>query len=557
MRDPHINCSALPASTPALLRTIAWLDDPRRSAASTRATPTAAMAAASVSARGELPVVRTVTAFVSPATAAQAKTLCAAAGTVLAACLSRLSANGYTVQTVRVALSPFESWLGTAPGIESAAATNAYRAMLTESAAAALEAAKHAFRAAGAGDDAPGVLLTVGPASSPAGALAIPHLVRTTPGVTASADVGRARGAGGNAVSRALATLAPSADPAMCRACAQVMSELATTTEDAAGNFQFAALARVEPCTPFFPAAFAPLAGAAAPADAAASQAGRAVVGSIHTAPAATSSHDAAPEHRVLVALGLQHLNVTVPAAEAVASADPAGHSNPTAVAEAVAASLLPHARALQADIESVVGDPDLVTAVKSAMGDPSSPVTIDYCGMDTSFAPNPSAPALDRLFHAAGVPHPGASGSLALASALTAACKTLGVGASVRPLLVGYCGLMLPPLEDLGLAKAVSRGQLAVSDLLSLSAVCGIGLDTVPVHVQGLFADAEQADGERAAAAGVAAPLERVIGDVAAMAYRLGKPLSCRLFPYPSDVGAATTFDHPHMCNTSVMALP
>ncbi|KAA0178173.1 hypothetical protein FNF27_00030 [Cafeteria roenbergensis] len=516
--------------------------------------------------RGELPVVRTITAFVSPATAAQAKALSAAAGAVLAACFARLSEGGYAVQTVRVALSPFESWLGVAPGVDDEAATTAYRASLAEAAAAALEAAKHSYHAAGAGDDAPGVLLTVGPASSPAGALAIPHLVRTTPGVTASADVGRARGADGDAGSRTLMTMAPSADPAMCRACAEVMSELATTTEDAAGNFQFAALARVDPCTPFFPAAFAPPAGGAAPADAAASAAGRAAIGAEPAVGGgATGRGAAALGPRVLVALGLQHLNITVPAAEAAAAADPAGHAQPAAVAGAVTAALRPHVRALQADIEAVVADPSLAAAVAAAhgggAGGSGGAPALAYIGTDTSFAPNPSAPALDRLFRAAGVPHPGASGSLALASALTAACKTLGVGASARPLLVGYCGLMLPPLEDLGLASAVSRGQLTVSDLLSLSAVCGIGLDTVPVHVPGLFPDSETAGAdsgaEGVAAAGVAPPLERVIGDVAAMAYRLGKPLSCRLFPYASAAGSATEFDHPHMCNTSVMALP
>lgn len=47
---------------------------------------------------------------------------------------------------------------------------------------------------------------------------------------------------------------------------------------------------------------------------------------------------------------------------------------------------------------------------------------------------------------------------------------------------ICGYSGLMLPPLEDSRLVKEVQAGHLSVRALLDLSAVCGIGLDTVPV---------------------------------------------------------------------------
>jgi uncharacterized protein (UPF0210 family) len=114
----------------------------------------------------------------------------------------------------------------------------------------------------------------------------------------------------------------------------------------------------------------------------------------------------------------------------------------------------------------------------------------------------------------------------------------------------------MLPPLEDVGLAEGAANGDYGVTTLLALSSVCGIGLDTVPVHVAGLFGS------DDSAATAATSPkrchcIERVLSDVAGLAYRLGKPLSCRLFPYPAASGEATAFDHPHMCNTAVFALP
>ena len=45
-----------------------------------------------------------------------------------------------------------------------------------------------------------------------------------------------------------------------------------------------------------------------------------------------------------------------------------------------------------------------------------------------------------------------------------------------------GYCGLMLPVMEDLVLAAraAESPPAFTLRDLLTFSSVCGVGLDTV-----------------------------------------------------------------------------
>jgi uncharacterized protein (UPF0210 family) len=127
-----------------------------------------------------------------------------------------------------------------------------------------------------------------------------------------------------------------------------------------------------------------------------------------------------------------------------------------------------------------------------------------------------------------------GASGTLAAASAVTRMLKRLPFEQ------VGYSGLMLPVLEDTVLAVRASAGLVSVSELLLYSAVCGTGLDTVPLP-------------------GDAAPeeLAAVILDVAAMAVALRKPLSCRLFPVPGKTaGQRTEYDSPYLVNGSVLPL-
>lgn len=127
-----------------------------------------------------------------------------------------------------------------------------------------------------------------------------------------------------------------------------------------------------------------------------------------------------------------------------------------------------------------------------------------------------------------------GASGTLAAASALTRMLKRLPFEH------VGYSGLMLPVLEDSRLAARASAGLASVSELLLYSAVCGTGLDTVP-----LPGDATPEE------------LAAIMLDVAAMALALGKPLSCRLFPVPGKTaGERTEYDSPYLVNGSILPL-
>jgi len=70
---------------------------------------------------------------------------------------------------------------------------------------------------------------------------------------------------------------------------------------------------------------------------------------------------------------------------------------------------------------------------------------------------------------------------------------------------------------------------------------VCGAGLDTVPLPGD---ATADQ--------------LSALLLDVAALAVRLGKPLTARLMPVPGkSAGEKTEYDFGYFCNGQIMALP
>eukprot|EP00128_Syssomonas_multiformis_P003817 Colp12_sorted_trinity150504_noHs@30379 len=98
----------------------------------------------------------------------------------------------------------------------------------------------------------------------------------------------------------------------------------------------------------------------------------------------------------------------------------------------------------------------------------------------------------------------------------------------------------MLPVLEDVGLAARISEGNTTIQSLLLYSSVCGCGLDCVPIP-----GDANLKD------------LALIYLDVAAMAFKLNKPLTARLFPAPGlKAGEVTSFDSPHLTNCKVIPL-
>jgi uncharacterized protein len=155
------------------------------------------------------------------------------------------------------------------------------------------------------------------------------------------------------------------------------------------------------------------------------------------------------------------------------------------------------------------------------------------YLGIDTSPAPLTGASIGQAIETLTGVPF-GEPGTLAACAAITDVLKALDVK------MCGYCGLMLPVLEDPVLALRATEGRYSVSELLLYSSVCGTGLDVVPIpgdtSVEGLSA---------------------IIGDVGALALKYRKALSARLFPVPGKkAGDMVSFDNPYLTKSIVMPL-
>lgn len=124
-----------------------------------------------------------------------------------------------------------------------------------------------------------------------------------------------------------------------------------------------------------------------------------------------------------------------------------------------------------------------------------------------------------------------GSNGTLTAAATITSALKDIKVKQT------GYSGLMLPILEDSRLAQRWSEGRISIDSLLSYSAVCGTGLDTVPLPGD---ISAEQ--------------LSLIIGDMASLAVKWHKPLSARLFPVQGKgPGDMTELDSQFLVNAKI----
>jgi uncharacterized protein (UPF0210 family) len=157
------------------------------------------------------------------------------------------------------------------------------------------------------------------------------------------------------------------------------------------------------------------------------------------------------------------------------------------------------------------------------------------FGGIDFSLAPFPDdAHSLGNAVEKMGVPRIGLHGSLAAAAILTEA-----IDRAYFP-HTGFSGFMQPVLEDSILAKRAAEGTLTIKDVLLYSAVCGTGLDTVPLPGD--------------TTAGQLVPL---LLDICALALRLDKPLTARLMPVPGkQAGDETSFDFGFFVNSKVMAL-
>ena len=152
------------------------------------------------------------------------------------------------------------------------------------------------------------------------------------------------------------------------------------------------------------------------------------------------------------------------------------------------------------------------------------------FAGVDPTPAPLGDASIGDAIERFTGAKF-GANGTMTAALAITSAVK------AVKVKQIGYSGLMLPVMEDKRLAQRWAENAYEIDSLLAYSAVCGTGLDTVP-----LPGDVSE---ER---------LVKIFGDVAALAWKWHKPLSARLQPVKGKrAGDKTDFDSQYLFNTTL----
>lgn len=157
----------------------------------------------------------------------------------------------------------------------------------------------------------------------------------------------------------------------------------------------------------------------------------------------------------------------------------------------------------------------------------------IKFRGIDSSLAPGLSDEGSIAYAYEQLLPEKfGYQGTLAVSSMITDVLKNLSVKTC------GYSGLMLPVCEDIGLAERANEKTYNLTNLLLYSTVCGCGLDTVPVP--GDISEKQ---------------LQNILLDTAALAIKLDKPLSVRLFPVPGKIaGQITDFQSPYLIDCEIL---
>jgi hypothetical protein len=169
--------------------------------------------------------------------------------------------------------------------------------------------------------------------------------------------------------------------------------------------------------------------------------------------------------------------------------------------------------------------------AVAEAIGNKVAAATgWTYAGVDPTPAPlgDVSIGAAIEAFTGAKF---GSSGTMTAARIITTAVK------AVPQKQTGYSGLMVPVMEDKLLSQRWAEGTYNTDSVLAYSAVCGTGLDTIPLP------------GDISLEY-----MERIFSDVASLATKWNKPLSARLLPVQNKKpGDRTEFEDPRLFNTTI----
>jgi uncharacterized protein (UPF0210 family) len=173
--------------------------------------------------------------------------------------------------------------------------------------------------------------------------------------------------------------------------------------------------------------------------------------------------------------------------------------------------------------------------AVAEAIGNNVAAATgWTYAGVDPTPAPlgDVSIAAAIEAFTGAKF---GSSGTMTAARIITTAVK------AVPQKQVGYSGLMVPVMEDKLLSQRWAESTYTIDSVLAYSAVCGTGLDTIP-----LPGDVSLNQ------------MERIFSDVASLATKWNKPLGARLLPVQNkNPGDQTKFQDSRLFNTTIHPLP
>ncbi|MEJ2264165.1 MAG: DUF711 family protein [Anaerolineales bacterium] len=382
--------------------------------------------------------IRSITCFVNPHYPLNSSVF-ERAGSFIAAARPAYQSAGYTVQTSRLASTPFVHLLNQ---------------LDVDAAVQFAQAAEESATANGF------EYLSLGPAlpESPGSYEVIPDILEATENVFLAGVIASQQ----NGISL----------PAV-RGCARVIHRAASITPDGFTNLRFAALANVPPDAPFFPAAY----------------------------------HQG--DHPSF-ALATEAADLAVEACSNAGSLHEARQNIISLVEE--------HAEAL-----SGVGEK---LARQHA---------VHFDGIDFTLAPFPEAGrSLGTALETLGAPRVGQHGTLAAVAFLADAVDRAQFHRT------GFSGVFLPLLEDAVLAARAAEGTLTITDLLLYSAVCGTGLDTIP-----LPGDTSEQQ------------IAAVLLDLAALSQRLEKPLTARLMPVPGkEAGNPTDFDFDYFANSLVLPL-